>query len=240
MTDHRTLITQLCDELDHCHRMLLDDCQVTHPLADRARAALVADGPAVPEGREPASVTGQPSHSEIRLLYCQTFGLRCDPDSIGPAPVKFARVVLARWGNPAPQSPAKGEVAYLVRELRDQADDMSPSLELFGLIHRAADLLERRHLAPVPVLPEGTQVIEPTERTILVPVPVPMPVSERLPGLEECDGEGRCWFLRFPFDYSRESWSLEDRTYGCNAGFTHWLPHHALPVPTPRKEENLE
>ena len=61
MDDHHVLITQLCDELDHNRRCLLDDRRVTHPLADRARAALAADGPAVPEGREPASVAMQPT-----------------------------------------------------------------------------------------------------------------------------------------------------------------------------------
>lgn len=61
--------------------------------------------------------------------------------------------------------------------------------------------------------------------------PVPVPVVERLPGAEDCDGEGRCWFLSFPFEYSRMTWSLEDRTYGCNAGFSHWLPANALPLP---------
>ena len=55
----------------------------------------------------------------------------------------------------APVQPAEGEVGdeakYLAKELRDQADDMSPALELFGLMHRAADLLSQRHPAPVPV-----------------------------------------------------------------------------------------
>lgn len=207
----------------------------------------------------------EPTLQQVADL-CSQFGFTC----AGEADLACLRAVLregfSRWGHqPAPPAevdcpacegvpkpgnqpcavcgrsapPAEGEVAELVTWLRNMAEAGLGGLDELNA-SRAADLLERRHLAPVPVLPEGTQVIEPTERTILVPVPVPMPVSERLPGLEECDGEGRCWFLRFPFDYSRESWSLEDRTYGCNAGFTHWLPHHALPVPTTRKEENLE
>ena len=69
MNDHHVLITQLCDELDHNRRCLLDDRRVTHPLADRARAVLAADGPAVPEGREPASVMGEPSDAELEQRH---------------------------------------------------------------------------------------------------------------------------------------------------------------------------
>ena len=60
MTDLRALITQLCDELDHNRQCLLDDRRLTHPLSDKARAALVeTDGPAVSGDREPASVIPQ-------------------------------------------------------------------------------------------------------------------------------------------------------------------------------------
>jgi len=46
------------------------------------------------------------------------------------------------------------------------------------------------------------------------PAVAPVPVAERLPGPEDCDDQGRCWWLaRLPFP------------------FTHWLPHWALPVP---------
>lgn len=62
-----------------------------------------ADGPAVPEGREPAAVVEEPSDRDLRQLYADTFDLRSDPASLGPAIVKFARAVLARWGHqPAP------------------------------------------------------------------------------------------------------------------------------------------
>jgi hypothetical protein len=55
----------------------------------------------------------------------------------------------------------------------------------------------------------------------------PVPVSERLPGPEDWDGCGNCWWFRpatrddFPF------WWLGG---GDNVS-THWLPHHALPTP---------
>ena len=67
MTNWRTLCEELLDEL--LARPLIPDCA----LIDRARAALAAeaDGPAVPEGREPASVVGEPSDEEIMELMTQ-------------------------------------------------------------------------------------------------------------------------------------------------------------------------
>ena len=60
----------------------------------RARAAL-ADGPAVPEGREPASVTGQPTQRQLMRL-ADEMGMASTGDA-----ALYARAVLARWGNPA-------------------------------------------------------------------------------------------------------------------------------------------
>jgi hypothetical protein len=51
----------------------------------------------------------------------------------------------------------------------------------------------------------------------------PVPVAERLPGPEDCDAEGRCWW----WCHQHESWELDDS----QAHYRHWLPHHALPVP---------
>jgi hypothetical protein len=54
----------------------------------------------------------------------------------------------------------------------------------------------------------------------------PVPVSERLPGPEDCDKEGCCWW----WDYGQDSWSQGMPEY-CINRHTHWLPHYALPVP---------
>ncbi len=69
MPDFLALIAEMAAELDHCQQLLLDDRRQRHPLADHARALLAEpDGPAVPEGREPASVTAQPSdHLYVRF-----------------------------------------------------------------------------------------------------------------------------------------------------------------------------
>ena len=72
---------------------------------------------------------------------------------------------------------------------------------------RAADLLERLALRPIPV-------------------------SERLPEPEDCDELGRCWWfdmrvwkLSGPMEDSEESMHI------LAACFSHWLPAHALPLP---------
>ena len=120
-------------------------------LAAERRALDESDGPAVLDGREPASVTGQPSDEELLELW-QGWNLGWDPQKgmvLMPHPAEYARAVLARWGHqPAP--PAEGEVAELVEWLREQLHvclqaPWTPGIKHFG---RAADLLER--LAPQP------------------------------------------------------------------------------------------
>jgi len=65
-----------------------------------------------------------------------------------------ARAALA---TAPPEPPAEGEVGVLLRELRDAAFDLNGSDPAKSMLTRAADLLEQRHPAPVPVserLPE--------------------------------------------------------------------------------------
>ena len=118
-----------------------------------------------------------------------------------------------------PAPPADGEVAELVAWLRHEAESQHPGsgealpsdmrdelLNASTLLTRAAELLERQALVPVPV-------------------------SERLPGPEDCDAEGRCWW--FESDEScgyGSSWTLL-RIKGSATPFTHWRPAHALPLP---------
>jgi len=54
----------------------------------------------------------------------------------------------------------------------------------------------------------------------------PVPVSERLPGAEDCDAEGRCWLTNVDVE---PGWVLDNPEQCTN--WTHWLPHWALPVP---------
>lgn len=66
--------------------------------------------------------------------------------------------------------------------------------------------------------------------------PEPVPVSERLPGPEDCDADGRCWWW-YPevpgktYGYwSHEDDAVPDRALDEQP--SHWLPAHALPVPS--------
>jgi hypothetical protein len=70
-----------------------------------------------------------------------------------------------------------------------------------------------------------------------------MPVSERLPGPEDCDEEGCCWWWRT--DGVEEHWELtslgdpirHNESCAPHVSYTHWLPYTAIPTPT--REENF-
>ena len=108
---------------------------------------------------------------------------------------------------PAPT--AEGEVGELVAWLRDAAFDLNGSDPAKSMLTRAADLLEQRH-------------------------PAPVPVAERLPGAEDCDAEGRCWAWNPdpPDNDEEESWVLQPRAWIDSPWTTHWLPANALPLPS--------
>jgi len=61
----------------------------------------------------------------------------------------------------------------------------------------------------------------PTARPAIEPVPV----AERLPGPEDCDEEGICWW----YDSPGGGWYMD----ALQGNYSHWLPHNALPIPTP-------
>ena len=134
--------------------------------------------------------------------------------------LSYARVVWAAAASahqiqPAP--PAEGEVAELMAALRADAKCIEAGRHdlcsnTADQLTRAAELLQQCH-------------------------PAPVPVSERLPGPEDCDAEGRCWWLKEranpDHDLLMPTWHLQRQG---PAGtrffrFTHWCPFHALPLP---------
>lgn len=129
-------------------------------------------------------------------------------------PSQYARAVLARWGNLLPVSPADGEVAELISKLQKLCADLDydDRGDDAGCCYRAAELLQRQ-------------------------APVPVSVSERLPGPEDCDAKGRCWWGEPQIGDSHDAtWNLctqdeaeEYCTWGTKYG---WLPAHAIPLLT--------
>jgi len=61
----------------------------------------------------------------------------------------------------------------------------------------------------------------------------PVPVAERLPGPEDCDADGRCWWWYPPRRSCYGYWQHEDEATERedDESPVAWLPHHALPVP---------
>ena len=148
----------------------------------------------------------QPEPVALTRPECFDFAM----DFLGdPEETEVRRYVEALEARTTIQPVADGEVAELVRWLLAHADEHSEESD--GLYTRTAKLLQHQHLQPQPV-----------------------PVGERLPGAEDCDAEGRCWWF-VPGDEGRPgAWYLDGRTPAREIRFygnTHWLPHHALPTP---------
>jgi hypothetical protein len=59
----------------------------------------------------------------------------------------------------------------------------------------------------------------------------PVPVAERLPGPEDCDAAGRCWWWIVDQPGELPHWIYCQLEVLSWTNFTAWLPHHALPVP---------
>ena len=112
-------------------------------------------------------------------------------------------------------------------ELRDQTQVLDAAKawdKAIALAYRAgADLLQRQH-------------------------PQPVAVSERLPGPEDCDEQGRCWLLTVEDEYPQWRlhsiegaqpggamiWVPVDSSPGVMVDCfytSHWLPANALPTP---------
>jgi hypothetical protein len=207
----------LCAEL----LSLLDGIAMRDPEMDggmlrhRARAALAQP--------EPADLSGvswpDPGPITARAVFVngKCYLLDTEPE---PEPVPAMRKALEIWGCPAaPPAPEPGEVGELVAWMRSQvAIAPAAQTQWAKRFFRIATLLQQLS-APAAAV-----------------VPVPVLVSERLPGPEDCwpdghDKVGCCW-LWAP-DECLGRWEVQcgDWASDVDGEYTHWLPHHALPVP---------
>ena len=132
----------------------------------------------------------------------------------------WAQYCLDRWGRPTPRPLSDEEVGELVRRLKELAHAVTkeswrefdmrvpaePLRDADLVLTRAAELLQRQH-------------------------PQPVPVSERLPGATKwvwhCYAGVRFWQHG---RYNGRQFFIGDGPESQPA--THWLPAHALPLPT--------
>ena len=207
----------------------------------------------------------EPTLQQVADL-CSQFGFTCAGEADLACLRAVLREGFSRWGRPAPAPDDRGVLPMIVSETgaddepeleriicasisggADYVNSMPRELRLERItpegstfaryIQVDADARPDVRPAPVPVLPDDAQVIEPTERTIMVPLQTPVPISERLPGPEDCDAEGKCWMGYWDshvngLGHSHKTWfwTLEDLSMVDE--HTHWLPHHALPLPS--------
>ena len=172
-------------------------------------AELVAawDSSAAEAANEARAELGQPkpkgpTDEELKTLAWKIYREAQEKDLRGDIAVRVCRAVLARWGNPqpAPKEPTDEEITDLLSWSTRQKQGQWPT-QAHCVVRVALQLW-------------GSPPIE------------PVPVSERLPGPDDCDADGECWW--FDPVGTDGAWYVD--TYLGN--YTHWLPHHALPVPT--------
>ena len=133
-------------------------------------------------------------------------------------------------------------------DYRALCDELLDELHLWSSWHDAKDLKDRAGAAldlaqPELVAPTDEELYELWEesgfendrfaRAVLArwgcPTPQPVPVSERMPGPEDCDEQGRCWIFMPDIGTDPSSLLADPRDIG--PYHTHWLPANALPNP---------
>jgi hypothetical protein len=173
------------------------------------------DGPAVP-----ASVAEQPSDEELDELY---FDLDATEVQSWRA---YARAVLARWGH----LPREEETSIDIEVTNPWKDAVFDALICSFLLNEENASDPKKALRDL-LAWESELARDP----LINPPPQPIPVSERLPEVGDCDAEGMCWWGRFGLTDWSADWTLA--TPEAIAEFCEflppdvWLPAHALPLP---------
>lgn len=170
---------------------------------------------------EPEGVTDEASSlaRELReIAEC------CDISSgLEPAVPVLTRAadLLEQLAQPEPEGPSE-RIASIATAIQECAFGWEPTARLIGNVcaEDVADLC--------------TAVLARWGRPALRPVPV----SERLPGPEDCGPKGSghvgcCWQWEPDINGHEPlgSWNLQHRDWASDGDVTHWISHHALPVP---------
>jgi hypothetical protein len=202
-TDFRALCARMADELDHYLQLLTDNRLEVHALSAEARAALAAPEQGSTDEKLISTYQSayEPAWKRGEYHGCHVDGLRA---------------VLARWGRPAVEPTDEQILA-----IQDRA------VASFSPVHPDAQNLSAIEYARALEIRKARAVLQHLGR----PAVEPVPVSERLPGPEDCDDQGRCWLLDRPRKNGPAAWMLRRPDDGMLLLFIAWAPHWAIPVP---------
>lgn len=185
-----------------------------------------------PAAGEPASVTRQPSDEAWDALVerawdkYQTVGYQGErfmyDRDFGNA-LEFVRQGLARWGNPASQPHADGKAADRLDRYDQALSAVMPS-DFKDWWQNSKDEWPDVAAGVIESLRKREELAWEQAERLSSSQPVPVSVSERLPGPEDCLDKGWAWFFS-----PRVGW--RQAVLPVSAAYTHWLPAYALPVP---------
>lgn len=204
-TDLHALIMDMANQLDFNRQCLMNNRSLTHPLADRARAALAAE----PEGA-PASPAGLAVRPLLEMVMgvgiSTTLGqIHTIQDQIrgwlDANPPGACSCVEVPPPAPVPKPPVDEGLIERLTLISDGMSAVGHESDSW-FVARAAVLLQQ----------------------LSAPPPAPVPVAERLPEAGDCDDQGTCWC----FHGTAFTWGLFQFDLTAH---THWLPHWALPIP---------
>jgi hypothetical protein len=151
-------------------------------------------------------------------IECNECGTQGPCDERAADPICDIEAANSAWNRrtalaqPEPEGVTE-RIAFIATAVRECAFGWEPTARLIGNVC-AEDVAD---LCGAVLARWGRPAIE------------PVPVAERLPGPEDCTAQGWCWVLYRNF----ATWTLEPPLGqdGKHTGYTHWLPHHALPIP---------
>ena len=216
-TDYRALCAELVETLSKYQEMLEETYHPDQPEAKEMDAGFRVLERARPSLAQPepvgpsmpAAITDMPEHQQ--RWYALGW-----------------RAALARYGRPASQPEPVGATDEELLATQNQA------VASFPPVHPEAEPLSAVEYARELRIRKARAVLARYARPAITPIPV----SERLPGAEDCapegsDAVGCCWLWEPDINGHDPlgAWKLEHRDWASDGDYTYWLPFHALPLP---------